>query len=388
MTSVFIEPCDIVFFRDDLPFGAAGSQVGRCQFPPRPSVIAGALRTKVLASQGVDFDAFRAGQELSEAVRREIGHGEAAAGDRHRLSEGTFRLVGLYLGRRRDGADVACYRAGRDLVVPGKKSGGPAGGPRVLSPAAGAWVPGSSSLDGLAPLAIVPGFEPASGWLEVSDYLRYLAGEAPAGRVVGTGEVLDWDHRVGIALDVAARTVDEGRLFSSRGAVLRDGWGFVAEVGGCSLLPASGLIRLGGDGRMARLSPWTPPVIDWSPIRAAVSRSARFRLVLQTPAIFWRGWRPGVLHEEGGALVLERGGLRARLVAAAVGAPELAGGWDLVRRGPKPFRLMAPAGSVYWFELASGSAEDAWDELHGTCISDERSNEGFGLVHVGGWAHV
>jgi CRISPR-associated protein Cmr3 len=206
--------------------------------------------------------------------------------------------------------------------------------------------------------------------------------------VIGPDEVLDWNHPVGIALDVAARTVDEGRLFSSCGAVLRDGWGLVAEVDGCSLLPESGLIKLGGDGRMARLSPWVPPAVDWSSVRAAVDRSARFRLVLQTPAIFEAGWRPGILRQEDGALVLDRGRLRARLVGAAVGAPELAGGWDLVRRGPKPFRLMAPAGSVYWFEVVSGRAGDAWDDLHGTSISDERTNEGYGLIHVGGWAHV
>lgn len=411
MTSVFIEPCDIVFFRDDLPFGAAGSQVGRCQFPPRPSVIAGALRTKVLASQAIDFDAFRAGQDLPEAVQREIGQGEAAAGDRHRLRDGTFRLSGLHLGRRRNGSDVACYRAGRDLVAPGKKSAVPAGddqaargpvataragearagrgdGMRLLSPATPPRIPGSSSVSGFIPLGVRPGFEPASGWLEASDYLKYLAGEAPSGRVMGTDEILGWDHRVGIALDVTSRTVDEGRLFSSRGAVVRDGWGFVAEVDGCSVLPTTGLVRLGGDGRMARLSPWTPAAIDWAPVRAAVSRSTGFRLVLQTPAIFDAGWRPGALRAEDGAWILQRGRIRARLVAAAVGAPELAGGWDLVRRGPKPFRLMAPAGSVYWFELTSGSPDDAWDELHGSSISDERSNEGFGLVHVGGSAHV
>jgi CRISPR-associated protein Cmr3 len=167
MMRVFIEPCDIVFFRDDLPFGVDGSQFGRCQFPPRPSVIAGALRTKVLASQGIDFDAFRRGDEIAQTVRTEIGHG-TAVGDRHALSEGTFRLVALHLGHRSDGIDHACYRVGRDLVVAGKKAVSASTGsesPRLLSPATAGWVSGPSSLNGLAPLAIVPGAEPANGWL-------------------------------------------------------------------------------------------------------------------------------------------------------------------------------------------------------------------------------
>jgi CRISPR-associated protein Cmr3 len=189
-------------------------------------------------------------------------------------------------------------------------------------------------------------------------------------------------------MDPGTRTVDEGRLYSSRGVLLRDGWGFVASVEGCTLLPATGLVRLGGDGRMARLAPWPDAEPDWSAARRAVAATGRFRWVLQTPAIFTNGWRPAAVREDAGALVFERDGFRARLVSAAIAPAELAGGWDLVNRGPKPFRLMAPAGSVYWFEVVSGSGEDAWRMFHGRSVSDEKANEGFGIVHVGGWPNV
>lgn len=415
MTTVFIEPCDIVFFRDDLPFGAEGNQVARCQFPPRPSVIAGALRTRVMVDQGVDFDVFAAGGALPEAVSREIGRvrRDSREGRDGWVESGSFRLAGLTLGHvGSDGTAKLFFRVGRDLVAEGKRGTegrtralAPAGSSRLparsalltltrsarlLAPATNRRLPGTSSVSPLTPIAVAPGMTPVDGWLEAQAYVRYLAGEAPASasRIRRESQVLDWDHRVGIGMDPGARTVDEGRLFSSRGAVLRPGWVLVATIEECSLLPTSGLVRLGGDGRMARLGPWPASDVDWAPARQAVTSSERFRWVLQTPAIFGAGWLPDAVRKEGGDLVYERDGFRARLMSAVVGAPELAGGWDLVRRGPKPFRLMVPAGSVYWFEVVSGSGEDAWRLFHGRSVSDEKASEGFGIVHVGGWSHV
>jgi CRISPR-associated protein Cmr3 len=381
MTTLFIEPCDVLYFRDDLPFGAALTQVGRCQFPPRPSVMAGALRSKVLASHLDDLSAFASGHDVPEVVAREIGYVENDV-----LRPGSFQVRALHLGYRDPaGHQTSYFRAGRDLVAPGKGVAGHSG-LAVLRPATTNPIPGVSSLGRLAPVGVVPGMEPVSGWIEAVTYGRYLAGEAPDRSVTPEAEFVAWDYRTGIGLDAGSRTVDQGRLFSSQGALLKSGWGFVVEVEGCSLLPQEGLLRLGGDGRMARLAAWTGDEPDWSPIRRAISASGRFRWVLQTPGIFARGWLPRGMREDGEhGWVYELEGFRARMVSVAIGAPELAGGWDLARRRPKPFRRMAPAGSVYWFEIERGSGEDAWRLFQRQSVSDEQAGEGFGLVHLGGW---
>lgn len=401
MISVFVEPCDIVFFRDDLPFGARGSQVARCLFPPRPSVMAGALRTKILTDEGIDFDRFRDGAGIPEAVRREIGAGLGAAGG---LDEGTFSLSRLALGNRTDSCGETLYfRTGRDMVAPKGQGGDRAESAQagsaafqILAPADSCRVPGTSSVeDGLVPVAIKPGCEPQHVWLTPPGWMAYLLGRTSAiskdhiakGRDV-LGDDDGRDYRVGIGLDVASRTVDEGKLFSSQGVVMRESWGFVVGVDGCVRLPMSGLIRLGGDGRMARLSPWAVPEPDWSPIRDRIAMTGRFRWVLQTPAVFEGGWLPSGVTREDKRLLYRRGGIAARLVSADVGSPELAGGWDLVRGKPKPFRRMVPAGSVYWFELLNGRAEEVWGLFHNRSVSDEKANEGFGLVQIGGWDYV
>jgi CRISPR-associated protein Cmr3 len=383
---------------DDLPFGARGSQMARCTFPPRPSVIAGALRTKVLAAEGVDFDRFREGAGIPEAVRREIGAGRGAAGG---LEGGTFAVCQLLLGNRTGQGDGTPYfRPGRDLVAPKKKGGDRAEGKeegaattlRVLGPARSRSVSGVSSLgDALVPLAIEPGCEPQHAWLKPSAWLSYLLARASTIRkedLAREADILSRDYRVGIGLDTESRTVEEGKLFSSEGVVMRPGWGFVAGVEGCAGLPTTGLVRLGGDGRMARLSAWSVPEPDWSPVRDAIATTGRFRWVLQTPAIFRGGWQPESVHQEGAPLVYRRNGVAARLVSAAVGSPELAGGWDLVRGAPKPFRRMVPAGSVYWFELLEGKPEGVWELFHNRSVSDEKAKEGFGLVQLGGWDYV
>jgi CRISPR-associated protein Cmr3 len=110
--------------------------------------------------------------------------------------------------------------------------------------------------------------------------------------------------------------------------------------------------------------------------------------VLQTPAIFASGWLPGTVRETSEGPVLVADAFQARLVAASIGTPELAGGWDLVRGRPKPFRRTVPAGGVYWFEVVEGDRSAPWAAYHDRSVSDERAHEGYGLVHVGGWDYV
>lgn len=386
MTRVWLEPCDIVFFRDDLPFGVEGSQIARCQFPPRPSVIAGALRTKVLSSEGVDFDGFRSGEGVPPLVRAEIGSGRGRDGE---VAPGSFRLTMLALGHRKPSGEAGAYfRIGRDLVMEEKAARAVSRPVGMLAPAMASRLPGRSSLGGLTPLAVTLGYGPRGGWLEGAGYVAYLQGRSDLPLPLSESSVVEREFRVGIGLAWTTRTVDEGRLYSGQGVVMKPGWGFVVGVEGCTLVPTTGLVRLGGDGRMARLAPWDAADPDWSPVRDQVASSGRFRWVLQTPAIFRKGWLPDAIEETTEGLAYRGGSFRARLVSAAVGAPELAGGWDLVRGGPKPFRQMAPAGSVYWFEVIDGDREAPWLELHGQSVSDERAQEGFGLVHVGGWSYV
>jgi CRISPR-associated protein Cmr3 len=60
MTSVFIEPLDVLMLRGNKLFGDPGSY-GESLVPPWPSVAAGAIRSAVLAREGDAF-AFARGE--------------------------------------------------------------------------------------------------------------------------------------------------------------------------------------------------------------------------------------------------------------------------------------------------------------------------------------
>ena len=56
----FLEPLDVLFLRGNKLFGDPGSY-GESLIPPWPSVAAGALRSRILADDGVNLTDFAAG---------------------------------------------------------------------------------------------------------------------------------------------------------------------------------------------------------------------------------------------------------------------------------------------------------------------------------------
>jgi CRISPR-associated protein Cmr3 len=114
----------------------------------------------------------------------------------------------------------------------------------------------------------------------------------------------------------------------------------------------------------------------------------RLRLQLATPAIFAAGWRPGWLNEalQGAPPLLP--GLTLQLVGAAVPRREAVSGWDYQARGPKRVRWMAPAGSVYFFEVTGGDAGAVAKTLWLEPVSDDAQDcrDGYGLALWGIWS--
>ncbi len=121
-------------------------------------------------------------------------------------------------------------------------------------------------------------------------------------------------------------------------------------------------------------------------VREALREATHVRLLLATPAIFEHGWKPGWLDQQlqgsppNAAVTL-------KLVGVCSGRWRAVSGWSLAHpRGPKPIRRMVPAGSVYFFEVVDGPAEQL-AELWLEPVSDDRQEclDGFGLAIWGTW---
>ncbi|MDR3214574.1 MAG: type III-B CRISPR module-associated protein Cmr3 [Azoarcus sp.] len=379
MSTLFLEPLDVLFLRGNKLFGDPGS-MGEAQMPPpNPSVVAGALRSRILADEGVDLAAF---------ARNEIEH--PALGKRD--NPGSFTLTAFYLAQRKNNVIQPLFAPPADLVL-SEGNGFPVATP--LKPATLAQgISTSFAFRHLPVLAQKKRTKQVSGyWLTESGWRSVLQGELPAApeHWVKIADLWSVEDRVGIGMEAATRSAKEGQLFTTQAIAFKPGVGFVAQVTGCDAVPETGSVRLGGDGRAAALTPANIALPE--PDYAILAASKRLRLILTTPGLFRQGWLPtgvadGEIPLEG--VTFDLHGVRGKLIAAAVPRAETVSGWDLARWQPKAAERAAPVGSVYWLDhveadeaaLRKLAENGLWPE---PCDNPQRRAEGFNRCTLAVW---
>ena len=368
----FIEPLDVLSFRGNKLFGDPGSH-GESLIPPWPSAAAGALRSQLLASEGIDINAFSRGQVQHPALGTPS-------------DPGPFALTAFTLAQQpaKDGVKSlqSLHALPADVVVTPKADGKYQ--VQILRPQPPqSGLISSSAFRQIPVLAETERRKSVSGlWLTQNGWQRYLNGQLPIADqdLVESSALWTTDSRVGIGLTENTRSADDGKLFTTQAVCFKPGVGFMASVQGVAL-PGEGALRLGGDGRAATSRPVTyqPPKADLNKIAAL----KRCRIVLTTPGLFSRGWLPnGFITDEAGDHWLDLHGVRARLVCATVLRSETVSGWDIARWQPKAALRSAPTGSVYWLDQLEATAEALgklvdsgfWSEL---CEDPQRRAEGF-----------
>jgi len=387
----FIAALDVLFPRGNKLFGDSG-QHGEAQIPPWPSVAAGAIRSRMLADAGVDFFAFARGEHVSDTTLHEALGTPA--------EPGSFRIAWFSVARRVSGKVEPLTALPADLAAAEHEDA-----IRYLHPhPLPQGFKSSGATECLAVLRRPRGAKLEGGlWLNAAGLAAYLRGE-PLSRqahTVRTSQIWKSDQRIGIALDPEKRSAAEGRLYTAEAVSLEEGVGFVASVEGADgRVPSNGLLRLGGDGRGARVEAcevhWAHPAWD------RIATQKKFRLVLATPGVFEHGWLLPGIQPDG---VTWRGpdGVTARLVSAAVPRAQVISGWDIAKwstgkPGPKPALRAAPAGSVYWLNAADADGPVSVAALRKLavqgfgCVSGypdrTRLVEGFNNVIVANWTEA
>lgn len=388
----FVAPTESLFVRGNLAFGDAGEH-GTGLMPPPPSLFAGAFRSAMLARHPAALSRFtregRTGDPLLDAM---LGTFDVSDGEQK--TPGAFRLDWVSLGcqpRAGEGADVeAVMPLPADLVRldsgfaplrPGEEN---------------ALVSSGQPLPRAAVLRAAKQEKPLAGtYLRQQGFSRHLAAELPEGLDgVESKDLYARDPRLGIGLCSETGTVEPGRIYTTEGFAFNPpgsrfaATGFLVGIQGAEdLLPETGFLRLGGDGRSAsyRRVQWVPPEIPAS----RIAEQGRFRLILQTPGLFEHGWLPpGVVQEDHG-YVLRARDLSARLVCAAVPRREVVSGWNLLGWRPKDALRAAPAGSVYWLEGFTGDPDKLVEwvaaGLWGDTADLSRRAEGYNLASLGSW---
>jgi CRISPR-associated protein Cmr3 len=400
-------PDDVLFFRDGRPSTRGEDHYLRSLFPPNPSTLYGALRTRRLADENVSLQRLRRqGKSLWNALPADL---RAELGEWRGF--GSLEVRGPWLVR---GTEEVLLPAPGDLAVVPRPSEEHAAPPdpdpdldREPRPPAAERVARFLATDAdprrgghshagalLRPYEWKNGTwqrwsgstppRSAAGWFLTSDgYAAWARGAAPdPGQLVHADRLWVSEPRVGVGLESGRRMAEDGQLYTFGFVRLRQDVYLGFEARGTALAPGCRVV-LGGEGRTCWLD--RGPVLPQAPVPGA-GGGAGLRLATATPTLAQHGSAlPGFTAlGEAGALT----GRRLRLAGACVPGHTLVGGWDLARGGPKPLRRAIPAGSTFLLqpEEAGGELPDPAD-LHGTNLADfpgeHLARQGFGLLLAG-----
>ncbi|HRX69855.1 MAG: hypothetical protein H6973_10015 [Gammaproteobacteria bacterium] len=375
------ESLDSWFFREARPFNVATSNELSSVFPPPARAVAGAVRTLIGETQGVDWERFARDGEYAE-LKRWIGAcddlGDLKITGPYPLWEGK-RLYPAPLHLLAKGSEYVFLQPGApvecDLSLDSPRSLGE--GPGVRAKKLVRLPTLEKSLPGAKPLE--------NAWLNSANLQQVLCSQCPE-KIIRSSTLYDEEPRLGIARNNAKRTVADGLLYQTRHHRPRPGLGIGVTVSGIpsEQHPEHGIIRFGGEGRPSAVT------VDSAPPRLAtpIANGPNVLLVLLTPADFGGDeWLlPGFKPDMQGDVKVWRGqlnGVDLVLHCAVLGKAVREGGWDLLHQRPRPVRSLIPAGSVY-FCTVQGNYQGAIDALHGQHIGHDTAL-GRGELAIGSW---
>ncbi len=420
---LWLEPLDVLFFRDGRPFSAA-TRVRSGQ--PMPQTLAGAIWTALLRQAGCHFPTLMSTyrnktdrahweenlpeEEIRQRTKQAWEEAILQAGGPEWIFQ--VQVRGPWLAKLREkppkpsaapqasqGEDLA-FRypelaqpngtQSLDIFVPmpavlyrpkGKKPGSGTGELFYAKPLPASQIPPGwkPPAEGLRPVWVRSreDMELAGGYLCLEGLARFLRAQVPDPTyIMPESELFDYDHRTGIGIEMDRLTSEESQIYAITLLALKKGVGFYAEVclppEGAKTLRQIHVLRWGGESRNVLCQPVETPC-GWP--RVPPANGQKPMLLLTTPGLFAQGWRPACL-----ATVL---------VAAAVPGESAVSGWDLARGGPKPARFAAASGSVYFLEKLPELLPDCEQlpEPLPKCLSDleEDRQQGWGCYAEGVW---
>ena len=377
---LFLQPNDTFFFRDGKPFTKGEQSVGHSIFPPLPSTVLGALRTAYIAEFG-NLPLFYSG-----GMQDMIGTRESLCN--------AIQLRGVFLASSRQNRLEMFFPVPLDLIY--KKSDEQVENiPLHLLSSTSKNFASNGAIDCPLTWSIPESIDSdADGLLSLGAIKRYFQGNIDNLLLTNRTRLIEKESKTGIARSKDTLSSEDHMLYRIDMSRFRnsDGnYGFFVDYECTKHLPQKGLLKLGGEGKSFVYEHNNFDVNQLSThlasVKITLQSTGRFKLYFATPTIFHQGWLPSWLDSDtlsGKYPIPDKLPISLKLITAAVGKPISIGGWNMAKGEPKPTYSAVPAGSVYHFELLNRNRiDDLVDAFHYQNISDERSNEGFGLSLIG-----
>ena len=403
MSRFFIEPYDLLFFKDGRELQAGTEYTAEGVFPPMPSTVYGALRSKTVTEAGGTFDLENFGlEDTSEG--KQVGT---------LTSTGTLRIEDFIVAFKHEKEVIKLFPVPQNLLFPEDQLNNSDSSSETLHPCQ------SCPLDKPDP---TPYFKtnlpdwfnlstpfkpegtvltPASGYLGEKSFESYLKGELTnvhnnsydlsssemSRSLVAAENLYRPEPRMHTALSNQTKSVQESKLFTIDYIRPQEGTGIIVDTNLDSSPFNTPYLRLGGESRPVNIKQIETNDFDKSAIISKIRKDPkqRFKLVLTTPAVFESGWIPDGIDPDTGKGVLPGTQLHIQLLGATLPRYTNISGWDLSKNRPKPAQRGVQAGSVYFFQLLEGQVEELVDVAFGkSIISDNEFNkQGFGITYTG-----
>lgn len=371
MSWIFLEPSDVLFFRNAKPFSAGSDHHSSSLFPPFPTTVAGAIRSKILGQENIDLSKFKNLDEKEELFER-IGSPNSLGG---------FSMLGPYFAvydAKRLTAEIRypfpadCYQIDKDGKILYQ----------TLKPIQETITETDWDGENLfflgAPNDERHDSQENVGWLDPVQFGEYLKGNFFA---CNNESLIFNEPRIGHGMDYLKRAVKKQMFFDTSYIRLKTSQrfqhGLLVNVSENSKFPLdTGWLSLGGENRSVKHI-----FIEEKNVKKASDiRGSNFvKIILTTPAFLSGGWRP--LDGKWEKILGTK--KTPKLISVALKKPDFIGGWDLAKKGHKVMLTYVPAGSVYYFQL-----EDELTKRKGFTESPngmDFENLGFGDFITGSW---
>lgn len=230
----------------------------------------------------------------------------------------------------------------------------------------------------------VAGVKPIVGWLNKEDMTKVLAGNFNGIKVYKPEELWSNENRVGIEINKETRTAEEHMLYSTFHIRVKKEVSIMVSVGGVpeewhENIPP--YINFGGEGHLASIEQIVDNG-DYLPELPELKRDNGkifFTVSLLTPGYFADDIKDVVINGP-------NKWVKGKLVSACIDKIQQVGGWDMVKKEPRPLKPFIPAGSTWFFEADEEYSSDI-RQLHGSSIGYQ-TNMGYGQIVIGRWEGI
>lgn len=369
--SIELTSLDTLFFRDGKPFTMGVESWADTTFPPTPSVLYGSLRTAYF-SQNMNIFQDRLNDNSFNS-------------DKDNTSK--LEITGIYY-KIKDGS--CCLPLPMDYM---RKKGNKKNDDKThLIPLV--KLNGNNlyrDIDFEYALNVPDDYENVSDALiEVGDFNRYLMGKNANEIEVKELEKYKYkEPKVGISRSRITLSSEDHELYRVGMTRMKD-LSFVIDFKELEL-NNSGLMKLGGEGKAVsyNIQKYTEKIDQ----PKFTNDEKMFKLIITTPAVFKNGWLPSWIDRVNLEGIIPETDIQVKLVAASCNKSIVIGGFDMVKRKPKPMRKAVAPGSVYYFRVENGGdINEIVEKLHGKAISDNIDHhfsninymkQGFGISYIG-----